>query len=87
MSGNYLWLLNADSALEFYDRCLRKEAITQKEKNDILFQMCKEGLIECLGHTTMSKAEVAAELAKIGKVLHITNEQKTSQEDSQSNAN
>lgn len=71
MSGNYVWLLNAETAMIFFDRCLQKEAVTEKEKNDVMLGMYKEGLIECLGHTELSKDELAIELSKIGNVLNI----------------
>lgn len=71
MKGSFVWLLNADTALEFYDRCLRGEVVTEDEKNEVLLQMYREGLIECLGHTTLSKDEVAAELSKVARVLKI----------------
>lgn len=73
MKGQYVWLLNADSAMEFFDRCLRKEAITEEEKAEVMLQMYREGLIECMGHTTMTRDELAAALSKeIGaRVLNI----------------
>lgn len=64
MKGNYVWLLNADAAVEFFDRRLRKEATTEVEKNEVLLGMYREGLVECLGHTTMTKDELAEALAK-----------------------
>lgn len=71
MSGNYIWLLDVDSALEYYDRCLRKEAVKEEEKTDILIQMYKEGLISCMGHTELSKDELSRELSKIGRILKV----------------
>lgn len=82
MKGNYVWLLDADSALEFYDRCLRKEAITENEKAEVMMQMYREGLIQCLGHTTMSKDELAEALVKeVGvRVLNIGKKNETDTE-------
>ena len=64
MKGQYVWLLDAESAMVFFDRCLQKEAITEDEKADVMMQMYREGLIECLGHTTLTKDELAEALAK-----------------------
>ncbi len=64
MKGQYVWLLTADTATEFFDRCLQKEAITEDEKADVMMQMYREGLIQCLGHTTLTKDELAEALAK-----------------------
>ncbi len=64
MKGQYVWLLDSESALEFFDRCLKKEAITENEKADVMMQMYREGLIQCLGHTTMTKDELAEALVK-----------------------
>lgn len=57
----------------FFDRCLQKEAVTEDEKADVMMQMYREGLIECLGHTTLSKDELAESLAReVGiKILNI----------------
>ena len=71
MEGNYLWLLSADAALEFYDRCERKEAITEKERAAVMIQMYREGLIQCLGHTLMSKAEAIEQLAKVANIIQV----------------
>ena len=76
MKGQYVWLLDADSAMTFFDRCLQKEAITEDEKAEVMMQMYREGLIECMGHTTLTKDELAEALAKeIGiRVLKIGKE-------------
>lgn len=79
MKGNYVWLLNAETAMEFFDRCLRKEAITEDEKAEVMMEMYREGLIECLGHTTMTKDELADALSKeVGaRVLNIGKKNET----------
>lgn len=76
MSGQYVWLLTAESTLEFYERAGSKEAITEKEREAILVQMCREGLIECLGHTEMTKDELFAELGKDLNVLRVEKREK-----------
>lgn len=50
--------------MEFFDRCQRKEAINEEEKSAVMMEMYREGLIQCLGHTTLTKDELAEALAK-----------------------
>lgn len=73
MKGQYVWLLDGDTALMFFDRCMMKEAITEEEKTEVLMGMYHEGLVQCLGHTTMTKDELAEALEKeIGlRILNI----------------
>ncbi len=65
----YVWLLNSEVLEEMYRRLEYKEAITENERTETLMQMHKEGLVECLGSTELSKEELKSELAKDFNIL------------------
>jgi len=60
----YVWLLNVEVLEELFRRCEYKEAITEAEREAVLLQMHKEGLVQCLGSTDLSKEELKSELSK-----------------------
>lgn len=66
MIGYYL--MTAESAEEFWKRSLEREAVTEKEKLDILAEMKEEGLLIHTGVTDMSQADFTEKLSQIANV-------------------
>jgi hypothetical protein len=66
------WIMNAETALIFYERKAALGAVTENECAAILLEMAKEGLIKSVIATERSKEEVIQDLAKnYGSILHL----------------
>lgn len=59
------------AALEFFKRVKERNANTLTERQAILLEMTREGLMERVVETKRTKAQVVADMAKHFKVLHI----------------
>jgi len=60
-----------DAALEFWRRVQERNANTLTERQAILLEMSREGLMERVMQTKRSQEEVMKEWSKHYKVLHI----------------
>lgn len=61
--------MDLDTAEEFYKRVLYKEAVTEKEKADILVGLIDEGRIQVFGKTDIPHDEFIAELGRCARTL------------------
>lgn len=59
------------AALEFFRRAKERNANTLTERQAILLEMVREGLIERVVETKRTKEQVIQDMAKHYKVLHI----------------
>lgn len=59
------------AALEFFKRVKARNANTLTERQAILLEMAREGLMERVVETKRTKEQVIADMAKHYKVLHI----------------
>ena len=66
-----LFLMTVDSACEFYDACLMKEAVTEQERVAILMDMYKTGKISWAGRTDASKEEILSAMVEIANIYQI----------------
>lgn len=64
-------LMNPAAGCEFYERAIMREAVTEKEKVDILLELHKEGKVQILGSTDLTKAELIEELSKVARVWSV----------------
>lgn len=62
---------DTDAALDFWRRVKERNANTLTERQAILLEMAREGLMERVVQTKRSKEEVIRDMAKHYKVLHI----------------
>ena len=74
--NTYMFHMDADTAMQFYERVAAKELLYDRtlneiERTDILVEMAKEGLIERVVGTNRSKEEVVQDLAKHSKILDL----------------
>ena len=69
MTGFYL--MSAESAEIYFRRVLEREAVTEKEKIDILQEVELEGLISVSGVTLEEPEEFIEKLGEQANVLHI----------------
>lgn len=65
------WTMSVDTALEFYKRCMERNATTEKEKVEILTELAQEGRMQSVTATDKTKDEYIADKAKHFKVLKI----------------
>lgn len=55
---------------EFFKRCDAREAVTEKERTEILIEMAKEGWIASVTQTNRTKEQYVEDLKKnYGKIL------------------
>jgi len=60
------FMMSAEVAEEFFNRCLMKEAITEKERLDVMKELMAEKKLMMSGRTELSKEEFAKTLANKG---------------------
>lgn len=65
------FVLTPEKAEKFFETCIMKEAITEKERMDIMEQMIKDEEVITSGVTTDTKEEVVTKLSKVANVLMV----------------
>lgn len=66
-----VFVMNVDTAMEFYQRCADRKAVTEKERSKILAELAKEGKMERAYQTGRSKDQVIKDLSREHKVLRV----------------
>jgi|WetSurMetagenome_2_1015567.scaffolds.fasta_scaffold834583_2 hypothetical protein len=61
------FMMSVSVAEEFFKRCLEKEAITEKERLQVMQELLAERKLMAQGHTDLTKEEFAKELSRGGK--------------------
>lgn len=69
---NIAWTMNVDTALEFYKRCIERNAKTEREKVAILTELAQEGRMASVVATNKTREEYVEDKAKHFRVLKIT---------------
>jgi len=70
--GSIAWEMTVDTALEFYKRCVERNAETEEERMEILAELAKEGKMTSVTSSKNTKEEYIREKAKHFKILKIT---------------
>lgn len=65
------WTMTADTAMEFFKRCMQTGAKTEKEKVEILIDLAREGQMTNVVVTGKSREDYIKEKAKHFKILRI----------------
>jgi len=68
------FLMTPEVAEKFFDRCLMKEAVTDKERLEVLKGLEAEGQILARGSTPDTQEEFARKLAQHANVLIVKKE-------------
>jgi len=77
MGKNLMFEMTVDTALEFYERCLKQKAETLEEKTQILIDLAKEGKMKSVMSTDRSMDQVAKDMSKnFGNVLVVKGKKK-----------
>ena len=74
---NVAWTMSVDTALEFYRRCIERNAKTEQEKVAILTELAQEGRMTSVTVTNKTKQEFIDDKAKHFKVLEIRRKNET----------
>lgn len=70
---NFMFQMDVDTALEFYERVHAQNAQTLDERNKILLELVEEGRIKSVIATERSKDQIVKDAAKhYGRVLDLT---------------
>jgi len=59
-----LWNMDVDTAIEFYKRCMERNAETEEERVEILTELAEEGRINCVSQTNRTPEQVAEDMSK-----------------------
>lgn len=70
------WVLTPETAEKFFETSLYKEAVTEKEKQEILDDMEKDGEVITSGTTADTKEEFAKKLSEYANVMIIKKDKK-----------
>lgn len=65
------WMMTADTAMEFFKRCMETGAETEQEKVEILTDLAREGRMTSVTVTGKSREEYIQDKAKHFKILRI----------------
>jgi len=66
-----IWQMSCAKAIEFFEICEAREAVTEEEKIKILVEMGKQGKLQRVWATKKSKEEFIKHLSREHKVLHV----------------
>lgn len=66
-----VWTMDVDTALEFYRRCIERNAETEDERLKILTDLAEEGRMKSVVATSKTKEEYIQDKAKHFRVLRI----------------
>ena len=66
-----VWTMNADVALEFYERCAEREAHTEEQRLVILRELAEEGKMVSVMATERTKEQYVEDLNKNFNVLDV----------------
>ena len=70
---NYMFHMDVDTALEFWQRVIDRKAETLEERNIILMELVEEGRIQSVMSTERTKEQIIQDAAKnYGRVLDLT---------------
>jgi hypothetical protein len=70
---NYMFRMDVDTALEFWERVMDRKAETLEERNAILIELVEEGRIKSVMATERTKEQIIEDAAKnYGRVLDLT---------------
>jgi hypothetical protein len=71
---NYIFQMSVDTALEFWERVVARNAQTEEERQDILIELVQEGKVDAVSKTNRSKEQILKDAKKnYGNVLNLTN--------------
>jgi len=70
---NYMFHMDVDTALEFWQRVIDRKAETLEERNTILMELVEEGRIQSVMSTERTKEQIIQDAAQhYGRVLDLT---------------
>lgn len=72
----FMWVMTAENAAEFYDRCLRTESLSKAERINILNQMASEGKISHAISSSQKPEDLLTDLSKVAKILYVKGDNK-----------
>jgi len=79
---NYMFQMDIDVALEFWQRVIDKKAETQEEREHILLELVEEGHIKSVMSTNRSKEQIIRDAEKnYGRVLDLTHHEEDNSND------
>ena len=77
MKKTVAWTMTADTAMEFYKRCMDRNANTEEEKVKILVELAEEGKMDHVVATDKTKEEYIAHKAKHYNIIEARKKDET----------
>lgn len=68
---NIAWTMDVETAMEFYQRCIGRNAKTEEEKVAILAELSREGKMKSVVVTNKTRDEYIEDKAKHFKIMRI----------------
>lgn len=65
------WTMTAETAMEFFKRCMDRKAETEQERGKILEELAKEGRMTSVVATKKTKEEYIKEKSKHYRILKV----------------
>lgn len=65
------WTMDVETAMEFYKRCMERNATTEPEKVAILTELAQEGRMKSVVGTDKTKEEFINDKSRHFKILYI----------------